>query len=67
MRTFKSQDGTIITTWQVGSISFSSCETLDIRSATARDKGKTCICGHVIYVAKRHANCMCGNPRVYFN
>lgn len=62
---FTAQDGGKVTVSAQGQRIIASCHTLDIRPATTRDKGKTCVCGHVIYIAQRHANCMCGQPRVY--
>lgn len=62
---FTAQDGGKVTVCAFGSITVASVFTRDVRPATSRDKGKTCVCGNVIYVADRHAGCKCDNPQVY--
>lgn len=39
---------------------------MEFKPATTKDKGKVCaMCGHVIYVIRKQARCMCDNPKVY--
>jgi len=38
---------------------------MTIQSATKNDKGKTCICGHVIWVIRGKVTCYCNNPKVW--
>lgn len=38
---------------------------MTLQQATKADKGKTCVCGHVIWVIRGKASCNCSNPRVW--
>ena len=57
--------GIIIRCYSIGQRSICSIETLDVIPAKQSDKGKTCVCGHVISIVNRKAFCSCGNPRYY--
>lgn len=38
---------------------------MTVQPATIKDRGKTCTCGHAIYVVRGQVKCFCSSPQVW--